>query len=76
MMTLEKFAREHWQAGALLALKASSANYYNFQLDKHVIPNLGSHRLCDVTRRSFSNSFSSVNTGDIPALPCMESVPR
>lgn len=50
MMTLEKFARDHWQAGALLALKPSSAKYYNFQLDNNVLPALGSHRLCDVTR--------------------------
>jgi len=50
MMTLEKFAREHWQAGALLALKPSSASYYNFQLDKHILPALGSYRLCDVNR--------------------------
>ncbi|MGH9682313.1 MAG: tyrosine-type recombinase/integrase [Candidatus Acidiferrales bacterium] len=51
MMTLEKFAREHWQAGASLALKPGSASYYNFQLDKHVLPALGSHRLCDVSRQ-------------------------
>lgn len=50
IMTLEKFAREHWQAGALLALKPSSANYYNFQLERHVLPALGAFRLCDVTR--------------------------
>jgi integrase len=50
VMTLEKFAREHWQAGALLALKPSSATYYNFQLEKHVFPTLGSYRLCDVSR--------------------------
>lgn len=50
IMTLEGFAKEHWQAGALLALKPSSARYYNFQLDKHVFPALGSFRLCDVTR--------------------------
>jgi len=50
MMTLERFAREHWQAGALLALKPSSASYYNFQLDKHVLPVLGSYRLCDLSR--------------------------
>lgn len=50
MMTLEKFAREQWQPSALLALKRSSANYYNFQLDKHILPQLGSCRLCDVTR--------------------------
>ena len=50
IMTLEKFAREHWQAGALLALKPSSANYYNFQLERHGLPALGAFRLCDVTR--------------------------
>ena len=50
MMTLEKFAREQWQPSALLALKPSSANYYNFQLDKHILPALGSYRLCDVNR--------------------------
>jgi hypothetical protein len=54
MMTLEKFAREHWQAGALLALKPGSANYYNFQLDKHVLPALGAHRLCDLNRSAVS----------------------
>src|ERR1700722_13097586 len=47
IMTLERFAKEHWQAGALLALKPSSTRYYNFQLDKHVFPALGSYRLCD-----------------------------
>jgi len=50
IMTLEKFARDHWQASALLALKPSSASYYNFQLDKHVLPVLGPYRLCDVSR--------------------------
>lgn len=50
MMTLEKFARDQWQPSALLALKPSSANYYNFQLDKHILPQLGSHRMCDVSR--------------------------
>jgi integrase len=50
MMTLEKFAREHWEAEALLALKPSSARYYQFNLDKYVMPALGSLRLCDVNR--------------------------
>src|ERR1700722_20765944 len=31
MMTFEKFAREHWQAGALLRLYPSSSPYSNFQ---------------------------------------------
>ncbi|MFZ0638898.1 MAG: tyrosine-type recombinase/integrase [Candidatus Acidiferrales bacterium] len=50
MMTLEKFARDEWQPSSLLALKPSSASYYNFQLDKHILPALGSSRLCDVNR--------------------------
>ena len=50
MMTLEKFAREHWEAGALLALKPSSARIYQFNLDKYVLPALGSLRMCDVNR--------------------------
>lgn len=51
MMTFEKFAREHWQADTLLALKASSVKYYNFHLERNVLPVIGSLRLCDVTRQ-------------------------
>src|ERR1700733_8576388 len=50
MMTLERFAREHWEAGALLALKPNSARIYQFNLDKYVLPALGSFRMCDVNR--------------------------
>jgi site-specific recombinase XerC len=50
MMTLEKFAREHWEAGALLALEPSSARIYQFNLDKYVLPPIGSLRMCDVNR--------------------------
>ena len=50
MMTFEKFSTDHWEAGALLALKPSSSRIYKFNLDKYVIPILGSHRLCDVNR--------------------------
>jgi integrase len=49
-MTFEKFARENWQAGMLLALKPSSARNYQFQLDKYILPALGSCRLCDLNR--------------------------
>lgn len=49
-MTLAKFAREQWQAGVLLALKPSSARYYQYQLDKYILPALGSCRICDVSR--------------------------
>ena len=50
MMTFEKFAKEHWQPGILLALKPSSVRVYQFNLDKYVLPTLGSLRLCDVDR--------------------------
>jgi integrase len=45
-----KFASENWKAGVLLALKPSSARYYQYQLDKYIIPALGTCRICDVSR--------------------------
>src|SRR5712691_560025 len=59
MMTLEKFAREHWEAGTLLALKPSSARIYQFNLDKYVMPALGSLRLCDVNRAAIQQLLLS-----------------
>ena len=50
MMTFEKFAKEHWQPGTLLALKPRSVRIYQFNLDKYVLPTLGSLRLCEVNR--------------------------
>src|SRR5579864_2813486 len=49
-MTLAKFTCEHWQAGVLLALKPSSVRYYQYQLEKYILPALGSCRICDVSR--------------------------
>jgi len=49
-MTLAKFASEYWKAGVLLALKPSSARYYQYQLNKYIIPALGTCRICDVSR--------------------------
>jgi len=59
MMTLEKFAREHWEASALLALKPSSARIYQFNLDKYVLPALGSLRMCDVNRAAIQQLLLS-----------------
>lgn len=59
MMPLEKFAREHWEAGALLALKPSSARIYRYNLEKFVIPALGSLRLCDVNRATIQQMLLS-----------------
>jgi integrase len=55
IITLEKFAREHWQAGALLALKPSSVRIYQFNLDKYILPALGSFRLCDLNKRAIQH---------------------
>ena len=55
MMTFEKFAKEHWQPGILLALKPSSVRIYQFNLDKYVLPTLGSLRLCEVNRATIQH---------------------
>jgi integrase len=55
MMTFEKFAKEHWQPGTLLALKPSSVRIYQFNLDKYVLPTLGSLRLCEVHRATIQH---------------------
>lgn len=57
IMTLEKFAGEHWQAGALLALKPSSARIYQFNLEKYVLPALGSFRLCDLNNTTIQHTL-------------------
>ena len=55
MMTFEKFAKEHWQPGSLLALKPSSVRIYQFNLDKYILPTLGSLRLCEVSRATIQH---------------------
>jgi integrase len=55
MMTFAKFATEHWQPGSLLALKPSSVRIYQFNLDKYVLPTLGSLRLCEVNRATIQH---------------------
>jgi integrase len=57
VMTFEKFAKEHWQPCALLALKPSSVRIYQFNLDKYAIPTLGPLRLCDVNREAIQQSL-------------------
>jgi integrase len=56
-MTFEKFAKEHWQPSAFLALKPSSARIYLFNFDKYVIPTLGSLRLCDMNRATIQQTL-------------------
>lgn len=33
-----------------MALKPSSARFYQYRLDKYILPALGSYRICDVSR--------------------------
>ena len=60
IVTFEKFAKEHWQPGAMLALKPSSLRIYQFNLDKYVMPTLGAMRLCDVNRATIQHSLLSL----------------
>jgi len=63
MMTFEKFTKEHWQPGPLLALKPSSVRIYQFfNLDKYVLPTLGSLRLCEVDRATIEHLLLALST--------------
>jgi hypothetical protein len=60
MMTLSTFSSHYCEPGALLALKPSSSRIYKFNLDKYILPALGSHRLCDVNRAAIEQLFISM----------------
>lgn len=60
MMTLDKFSTDHWETGALLALKPSSSRIYKFNLDKYILPTLGSLRLCDVNQTAIQQLLASM----------------
>jgi integrase len=62
MMTLEKFSTDHWEAGALLALKPSSSRIYKFNLERYIIPTLGSQRLCDVNPAAIQQLLISMRS--------------
>ena len=49
-MTLEQFVSELWKPGIVPTLKGGSSRYYDVQLRCHILPTLGSKRLCDITR--------------------------
>ena len=49
-LTLEQFIRQQWEPTALPLLKPTSARYYGIQLRCHILPILGSRRLCDLMR--------------------------
>jgi len=49
-LTLEEFIRQEWEVNMSPLLKPTSARYYGIQLRCHILPQLGSRRLCDFTR--------------------------
>jgi integrase len=59
-VTLSDFVRAVWNPNAELALKRSSVRYYGFQLDRHILPELGQVALCDLTRVRIESRLSDL----------------
>jgi integrase len=57
---LEEFVRVEWRPNAALALKKSTVKYYGFQLDRHIIPALGSCSLCEINRAQIEEVLSDL----------------
>jgi|HubBroStandDraft_6_1064221.scaffolds.fasta_scaffold02488_8 integrase len=57
---LEEFVRVEWHRNAALALKKSTVKYYSFQLDRHIIPALGSCSLCEISRAQIETVLSDL----------------
>jgi len=59
-ISLEEFVRVEWRPNAALALKKSTVRYYGFQLDRHIIPALGSCLLYDISRSQIESVLSDL----------------
>jgi integrase len=59
-MTLEEFVRVEWRPNAELALKRSTVKYYVFQLQRHILPALGSYSLCEFDRSRIEGLLSDL----------------
>jgi integrase len=59
-MMLADFVREQWRPNAELALRKSTVRYYDFQLEKRIIPVLGSNCLCNVSRAQIEACLSAL----------------
>jgi integrase len=49
-LLFEQFVRDQWEPAMLPVMKPSSARYYGIQIRCHLLPILGSKRLCDISR--------------------------
>src|SRR5712692_7015366 len=57
-MTVDGFGGVEWKPNAARALKKSSMRIYCYQLDKHILPGLGSTSLRDVGRAQIEACLS------------------
>lgn len=53
-----EFVREEWRPNAALAVKKSTMKFYNFQLEKHILPVFGSCSLSEVNRAQIESLLS------------------
>jgi Phage integrase, N-terminal SAM-like domain len=59
-MTLAEFVRAEWKPNAALALKKSSMRIYDFQLERHIFPALGSMALRNIDRAQIEVCLSNM----------------
>ena len=55
-----EFVSEEWSPNAKLAVKKSTMRYYNFQLERHILPEFGSCSLSDVNRAQVESLLSKL----------------
>jgi hypothetical protein len=59
-MTLSEFVTAEWKPNTALAVKKSSMRIYGFQLDRHILPALGSMPLRDINRAQIEVCLSDM----------------
>jgi integrase len=55
-----EFMREEWNPNAALAIKKSTMKFYNFQLERHILPVFGSCSLNEVNRAQIESLLSKL----------------
>jgi integrase len=55
-----EFAREEWKPNAALAIEKSTMKFYNFQLERHILPVFGSCSLNEVNRAQIESLLSKL----------------
>src|SRR5262249_19146984 len=55
-----EFVAEEWRPNAMLAVKKSTMRFYDFQLERHILPEFGSCPLTDVNRARIESLLSKL----------------